>query len=93
MNIVWQKYVVKPLFIFIFIHQTGSDINDNSNRKLNYKHLIKYYKLLQNWQKPFKPAEIYRNIKQLIPTLYSCSRIWLSVYREYLSEYDKRYLI
>jgi len=33
--------------IFVFIHQAGSDINNNSsnynNRKLNYKHLIKYY--------------------------------------------------
>jgi len=44
-------------FIFIFIHQAGSNINNYNNRKLNYKHLIKYYKLLQNYQK----LEIYRN--------------------------------
>ena len=39
--------------VFIFIHQAGSDINNNnnSNRQLNYKHLVKYYSLLQNWQK------------------------------------------
>ena len=36
----------------IFIHQTGRNINNyKSFRKLNYKHSIKYYKLLQNWQK------------------------------------------
>jgi len=43
-------------FIFIFIRQdqAGSNINNNSNSnsKLNYKHLTKYYHLLQNWQKP-----------------------------------------
>ena len=34
--------------------KSGSNINnDNNNRKLNYKHLINYYNLLQNWQKPF----------------------------------------
>jgi len=49
------------LYVFIFIHQAGSNINNNSNGKLNYKHLIKCYKLLQNWQKPFT-LEIYRNI-------------------------------
>ena len=39
-------------YIFIFIHQAGSNINnDNNNRKLNYEHVIKYYNLLQNWQK------------------------------------------
>jgi len=33
--------------IFIFIHQAGSSINsDNNNRKLNYKHIIKYYNFL-----------------------------------------------
>jgi len=42
---------------YIFIHQTGSHINNN-NRKLNYKHLTEYYNLLQNWQKPFT-IEIY----------------------------------
>ena len=45
----------------IFIHQACSNINKNSNnRKLNYKHIIKYYNLLQNWQKPFI-VEIHRN--------------------------------
>ena len=30
-------------YIFIFLHETGSNINnDNNNRKLNYKHLFKY---------------------------------------------------
>ena len=50
------------MFTFICIHQAGSNINnDNNNRKLNYKHLIKYYNLLQNWQKSFT-VEIYCNI-------------------------------
>jgi len=31
------------IIIFIFIHQSGSNINNDNNRKLNYKHLIKYY--------------------------------------------------
>ena len=36
--------------------------NDNNNNgKRNYKHLIKYCNLLQNWQNPFT-AEIYRSI-------------------------------
>ena len=38
--------------IFVFIHQTVSSINnDSNNRKFNYKDLIKYYNLLQDWQK------------------------------------------
>ena len=46
--------------MFIVIRQTGSNVNsDNSNRQLDYKHLIKYYNLLQNWQKPFT-VDIYR---------------------------------
>jgi len=46
----------------ISIHQTSSNINsDNNNSKLNYKHFIKYYNLLQNWQKAFT-VEIYRNV-------------------------------
>jgi len=41
-------------FIFIRQDQAGNNINNNSNSnsKLNYKHLTKYYHLLQNWQKP-----------------------------------------
>jgi len=39
--------------MFIFIYQAGSNINNNNIRNLNYKHLIKYYNLLQNWHKPF----------------------------------------
>ena len=31
------------IIIFIFIYQSGSNINNDNNRKLNYKHLIKYY--------------------------------------------------
>ena len=46
------------LYVFISIRQTGSNINNHSNRKLNYKQLIKYYKLA----KPFA-VEIYRNTK------------------------------
>jgi len=50
------------LNIFTFIHQTGSSTNnDNSDRKLSCKHLIKNYSLLRNWRKPFT-VEIYRNI-------------------------------
>jgi len=45
-------------YIFIFIHQAGSNVNNYNNWKLNYKQLIKYYKLLQSWQKPFV-VEIY----------------------------------
>ena len=33
----------------------------SENWKLNYKHSIKYYRSLQNWQKPFT-VEMYRNI-------------------------------
>jgi len=53
--------ITLPTNIFIFIHQAGSSINDNNNRKLNYKRLIKYYSLLQNWQKQFT-VEIDRDI-------------------------------
>ena len=47
--------------IFVFIHQTLSSINnDSNNRKFNYKDLIKYYNLLQDW-----PKNIHcRNISQ-----------------------------
>jgi len=48
-------------YIFISIHQAGSNINNNNIRKFNYKHLTEYYKLLQNWQKPLT-VEIYRSI-------------------------------
>jgi len=37
------------LSAFIFIYQTGSNINNYNNEKLNDKYLIRYYKLLQNW--------------------------------------------
>jgi len=50
---------VEIAYIFIFIHQAGSNINNN--RKLKYKHLIKYYNLLQNLEKVFT-VERYRNI-------------------------------
>ena len=42
--------------IFIFIHQAGSNMNNNNNRKLNYKHLI-----VAKLAKPFT-IEIYRNV-------------------------------
>jgi len=47
----------------IFIHRAGSNMNNdnNNNGKRNYKHLIKYRNLLQNWQNPFT-VEIYRSI-------------------------------
>jgi len=45
-------------YIFIFIHQAGSNVNNYNNGKLNYKQLIKYYRLLQSWQIPFV-IEIY----------------------------------
>ena len=48
-------------YIFIFIHQAIGNVNSNNNRKLNYKHLMKHYNLLQNWQKPFT-VEVYRDI-------------------------------
>jgi len=44
--------------MFIFIHQAGSNVNNNNNRKLNYKHLVKNYNMLQNCQKAFT-VEIY----------------------------------
>ena len=40
----------KYLSAFIFIYQTGSNINNYNNEKLNDKYLIRYYKLLQNWR-------------------------------------------
>ena len=49
----WDSFVVSGLAvwtgynIFIFIHEAGSNISNNNNRKLSYKHLIKYYNLLQ----------------------------------------------
>ena len=47
------------LFVIIFIHQAGSNINNNnSSGKLNYKHLIKYYNLLQNWQKNIQNCSV-----------------------------------
>jgi len=54
--------------MFTFIHQAGSNMNNNNNRKLNYKHLFKFYNLLHNWQKPFT-VEIYRNFKRKWQTL------------------------
>jgi len=56
---------VLTVFIFIFIHQAGSNMYSN-NGKLNSKHLIKYYNLLQNWQKPFT-VEMYHNINLSCP--------------------------
>ena len=43
----------------IFIYQAGSNINNISNRRLNYKRSIKYYNCLRNWQ---RKTEIQRNI-------------------------------
>ena len=40
-------------YVFLIIRQAGYNIDNYNNRKLNYKQLIKYYRLLQNWQKPF----------------------------------------
>jgi len=47
------KIVSRIVSYHIFVHQAFSISNNNNSRKLNYKHLIKYYNLLQNWQKPF----------------------------------------
>jgi len=47
--------------------------NNSNNRKLNYKHLIKYYNLLQNWQKPFT-VKIYRNINFSRPSFKNTVR-------------------
>jgi len=52
--------------IFIFIHESGSNINNNNNnnrpnRKLNYKHLIKYYNVVAKLAETFT-LEVYRNI-------------------------------
>jgi len=48
-------------YIFIFLHETGSNINnDNNNRKLNYKHLFKYYNC-RIGKKPFT-VKTHRNI-------------------------------
>ena len=50
--------------ILMFIHQARSNMyDDNSYRKRSYKHLVKYYDLLQNWQKPPFTVEIYRTIR------------------------------
>jgi len=50
--------------IFIFIHESGSNINNNNNnrpnRKLNYKHLIKYYNVVAKLAETFT-VEVYRN--------------------------------
>ena len=43
--------------MFIFIHQTGSNIN----KKLNYKHLIKYYIFVAKLEKNPFTIEKYRN--------------------------------
>jgi len=48
-------------YVFVIIRQAGYYIDNYNNRKLNYKQLIKYYRLLQNWQKPFT-VKIYRTI-------------------------------
>ena len=33
-----ESFATSSVNIFIFIHQSGSNINNNNNRKLNYKH-------------------------------------------------------
>jgi len=62
----------RSTFIFIFIHQAGSKINNDN--KLNYKHLIKYYNLFQNWQKPSTVLEIYCNINLSCLLLRTCKK-------------------
>jgi len=66
-SVVLRSQVLRGvcLSIVIFIHQACSNINNYKNWKLNYKHSIEYYRLLQNWQKQFN-VEIYRNIKLLV---------------------------
>jgi len=55
-NVLNEMYLLdnqaakKYLSAFIFIYQTGSNINNYNNEKLNDKYLIRYYKLLQNWR-------------------------------------------
>ena len=50
----YSRILLCAYIIFIFIHRAGNiNINNNNNRKLNNKHLIKCYSLLQKWQKPF----------------------------------------
>jgi len=42
----WDWSINKISYIFIFIYQTGDNINNDNNRKLNNcKHLTKYYSL------------------------------------------------
>jgi len=62
-SVVLRSQVLRGvcLSIYLFIHQACCNTNNYKNWKLNYKHSIKYYRLLQNWQKPFN-VEIYRNI-------------------------------
>jgi len=68
-----NKVVGAMFLLYIFIHHTGSNINNYNNRKLNYKHFIKYYELLQKLAKT-----IYcRNIswyKLILPSLKNTAR-------------------
>ena len=59
--------MLRTNILLVFIHPTGNNINNYNNRKLNCKHLIKYYELLQNLQE----IEIYSNIgpKLFLPFL------------------------
>jgi len=50
-SLIFAQYINRKLLaaaiiygrlIINFIHQAGSNINNKNNRKLNYKHLIKY---------------------------------------------------
>jgi len=46
------SYLKTPVRRIDLFNQTGSNINnDNINRELDYKHLIKYYNLLQKMAK------------------------------------------
>jgi len=52
----------------VAINNYNNNSDNYNSRKLNYKHLIKNYMLLQNWQKPLA-VEIYRNINLSFPLL------------------------
>jgi len=68
---------------YLLFTKLGVTINNSNNRKLYYDHLIKYYSLLQNWQKP-STVEIYRSINLaclLLRTLFGRSiakQLWQS---------------
>jgi len=52
----------------VAINNYNNNSDNYNSRKLNYKHLINNYMLLQNWKKPLA-VEIYRNINLSFPLL------------------------